>query len=275
MGALRNAGGVGILLRDRDGGEVRVGRDGEPVVRYGLSDFDLGHMRTGVDGAAQILEAAGARRIFSSQSKWVVLRPGRRRATARASWPTPTRAAGARARRQLGSFHIMGSARMGGSPNTSACTPGGETWDVRGLYVLRRLGLPDRLGREPDDLDRVDRPHERARDRRGAGLSAGLTAVQVDPDREHVGLHHPDDRGVRLVRHPPLTLARVVVRQRRAPLRSASARPRRTRTRGSALMLRTQAALWPCSATTQSVSPSTPCPPVSGAAARTCGRSSR
>ena len=50
---------MGVLLRDRDGGEVRVGRDGEPVVRYRLSDYDAAHLRTGIDGGAQILEAAG------------------------------------------------------------------------------------------------------------------------------------------------------------------------------------------------------------------------
>jgi long-chain-alcohol oxidase len=67
---------IGVLLRDRDGGEVRVGRDGETVVRYALSGFDTAHLRTGIDGAAKILEAAGAQRIFSSHSRWVAYEPG-------------------------------------------------------------------------------------------------------------------------------------------------------------------------------------------------------
>ena len=58
---------IGVLLRDRDGGEVRIGSDGEPIVRYKLSPFDADHLRTGLDGAAQILEAAGARRIFRNR----------------------------------------------------------------------------------------------------------------------------------------------------------------------------------------------------------------
>ena len=58
MEAISNTVPIGVLLRDRDGGEVRVGRDGEPVVRYRLSEFDAGHLRTGIDGAAQMLEAA-------------------------------------------------------------------------------------------------------------------------------------------------------------------------------------------------------------------------
>ena len=44
----RNAGrSQEILLRDRDGGEVRIDRDGEPVVRYQLSDYDARHLRAG------------------------------------------------------------------------------------------------------------------------------------------------------------------------------------------------------------------------------------
>ena len=71
-----HVGRIGVLLRDRDGGEVRVGRDGEPVVRYRLSPIDDAHVRAGVDGAAQILEAAGARRIFSAHRRSAGYEPG-------------------------------------------------------------------------------------------------------------------------------------------------------------------------------------------------------
>jgi choline dehydrogenase-like flavoprotein len=49
----------------------------------------------------------------------------------------------------LGSFHIMGSARMGGSPATSACTPAGETWDVRDLFVVDGSTFPTACGVNP------------------------------------------------------------------------------------------------------------------------------
>src|SRR5438445_9202305 len=74
---LRRMSGIGVLLRDRSEGEVRVGRDGEPHVRYRLDDFDLRHVRVGVDGAARIFEAAGAQRIFSSHARLVSYEPGR------------------------------------------------------------------------------------------------------------------------------------------------------------------------------------------------------
>ena len=49
----------------------------------------------------------------------------------------------------LNSFHIMGSARMGGSPATSACDPTGQTWDVRDLYVLDGSSFPTAAGVNP------------------------------------------------------------------------------------------------------------------------------
>jgi long-chain-alcohol oxidase len=140
---------MGVLLRDRDGGEVRVGRDGEPIVRYRLSPFDAGHLRTGIDGAAQILEAAGARRIFTSHTKWVSYEVGSS-SGARARYMAEADAAGyGPGQIALGSFHIMGSARMGGSPATSACDPTGQTWDVRDLYVFDGSSFPTASGVNP------------------------------------------------------------------------------------------------------------------------------
>ena len=140
---------IGVLLRDREGGEVRVGRDGEPVVRYRLLSFDASHMRTGIDGAAQILEAAGARRIFTSHTKWVSYDAGSS-SGARARYMADADAAGyGPGQIALGSFHIMGSARMGGSAAMSVCDPTGQTWDVRDLYVFDGSSFPTASGVNP------------------------------------------------------------------------------------------------------------------------------
>jgi long-chain-alcohol oxidase len=148
MEGLSSSVALGVLLRDRDGGEVRVGRDGEPVVRYKLSPFDAGHVWTGIDGAAQILEAAGARKIFSSHSKGVSYEPGAR--GDRAQFMSDVDAAGFGAGEiTFGSFHIMGSARMGSSPAGSACDPTGQTWDVRNLYVFDGSAFPTASGVNP------------------------------------------------------------------------------------------------------------------------------
>jgi long-chain-alcohol oxidase len=145
---LTNTVPIGVLLRDRDGGEVKVGRDGEPVVRYRLSDFDAGHLRTGMDGAAQLLEATGARRVFSSHSKWVSYDPGR--SGSREQFMADADMAGyGSGQVVLNSFHIMGSARMGGSPTMSACDPAAQTWEVRDLYVLDGSSFPTASGVNP------------------------------------------------------------------------------------------------------------------------------
>lgn len=151
MAAISHTGVFGILLRDRDGGEVRIDRDGEPVVRYRLSAYDTRHLRIGIEGAARMHEAAGAQRIFSSQSDWVAYDPGAPGAKgSRERFMRDADACGYGAGRcQLGSFHIMGSARMGGSPASSACDPNAQTWEVRDLHVLDGSAFPTASGVNP------------------------------------------------------------------------------------------------------------------------------
>ena len=59
---------VGMTVRDRDGGEVKVGRDGEPVVHYKLPAQGAAHLQRGFEAAAEMLETVGAQRIFSSHA---------------------------------------------------------------------------------------------------------------------------------------------------------------------------------------------------------------
>jgi long-chain-alcohol oxidase len=144
---LRRMSGIGLLLRDRSAGEVRVGRDGGPRVRYRLGEFDLRHVRIGLDGAAQIFEAAGARRIFSSHARLVSYEPGNGN---RAQFLRDADAAGyGPGQCTFYSFHIMGSARLGSSPESSACKPTGETWETRRLYVMDGSSFPSASGVNP------------------------------------------------------------------------------------------------------------------------------
>lgn len=148
MQSLKYTAGYGALQRARDGGEVVVGADGLPTPRWALSDFDRDVMRRGLDGAAQILEAGGARRIYSSHAGWVSYEPGRNggresllEAADRCGWGA--------GRVTLGSFHLMGTARMGSSREESVCNSDGEAWDVAGLYVVDGAVLPTGLGVNP------------------------------------------------------------------------------------------------------------------------------
>jgi choline dehydrogenase-like flavoprotein len=135
------------LVRDRDAGEVVVDRNGEPCARYRLSRYDIRHMRAGFAGAARILEAAGAKRIVSSHAQPLIWEPGRggvgrflAEADARGWEPN---------RVLYASAHIMGTARMSGSPATGACEPTGETWEVARLVVCDGSTFPTASGVNP------------------------------------------------------------------------------------------------------------------------------
>ncbi|MBW3575334.1 MAG: GMC family oxidoreductase N-terminal domain-containing protein [Actinobacteria bacterium] len=148
MGRLAHLVPIGLLLRDSSEGEVRTGRDGEPVVHYRLNDFDIGHVRTGLDGAAQVLEAAGATSVFSAHKDWVTYEPGRGRGR-RGFLEAADRCGWGAGQCVFTSFHLMGSARMGGSPSDSACNPEGETWEARGVYVVDGSTFPSASGVNP------------------------------------------------------------------------------------------------------------------------------
>jgi choline dehydrogenase-like flavoprotein len=148
MQALPYTTGCGVLLRDHGVGEVRAGRDGEPIVRYKLTPDDVERMRRGIRGAAQIVEAMGARRVYSSHAKWVAYEPGT--SGDLGSFMRDADACGWGAgQAQVVSFHIMGSARMGASPIDSVCDPAGQVWSTPGLYVFDGSAFPTASGVNP------------------------------------------------------------------------------------------------------------------------------
>jgi long-chain-alcohol oxidase len=108
-----------VLLRDRDGGEVRGER---PAVRYPLSAYDAAHLEHGLEGAVQILHAAGARRVVTSRGRRSLI---------------------------LYSFHQMGTARMGASPELSACDWDGALWDAPQVVVCDGSTFPTASGVNP------------------------------------------------------------------------------------------------------------------------------
>jgi long-chain-alcohol oxidase len=144
---LRYTGGFGILQRGRDAGEILVGKDGLPTPIWSLSDFDREVMRRGLDGLAQILEAGGARRIYTTHAGWVSYEPGKEprekmmKAADDCGWGP--------AQVTLGTFHLMGTAAMGSSRESAVCDPNGEAWDARNLFVVDGAVLPTALGVNP------------------------------------------------------------------------------------------------------------------------------
>lgn len=148
MRKLGRLGHVGVITRDQDSGEVEVAKDGEPVLHYTLSDRDRSRMEQGVAGAARILEAAGAKTIFSGHQAGVVWERSSGEtldafiARAHAAGYGPGQCA-------IAALHIMGSARMGGSPDMSAVDPEGVTWEVPNIVVADASTFPTSCGVNP------------------------------------------------------------------------------------------------------------------------------
>jgi long-chain-alcohol oxidase len=148
MGQLSHTSAIGVLLRDRGAGRVVIDREGHPVSSYELSDFDRRHMQRGFRGAAEILESAGAKRIYSPHAKLCSYEPGKNGSIE--TFVKDMDASGwGSAQLALFSFHIMGTARLGDSPSVSATSPDGETWEVKNLYVMDGSSFPSASGVNP------------------------------------------------------------------------------------------------------------------------------
>ena len=148
MGKFGNTSAIGVLLRDRFGGRVKIDSEGNPVSHYSLSEFDRAHLRRGFLGAAQILEAAGAKMIYSPHAKFCSCEPGKR-GSIETFEQEMDRAGWGNGEVSLFSFHIMGTARLGDSPATSATNPDGETWEAKNLYVMDGASFPSASGVNP------------------------------------------------------------------------------------------------------------------------------
>jgi len=147
MAKLPQTGLVGILLRDRFGGRVRVDRDGAAVVDYRLSRYDRAHLRRAIAAAAEVLEAAGARDIWLPLARDVSYRPG---ANARQDWLRRVDAAGWGPNEiLLVTFHQMASCRMGANAQVSVVDAEHRVWGIRGLYVADASVFPSASGVNP------------------------------------------------------------------------------------------------------------------------------
>ena len=148
MQELKHMLGVAIIVRDKGpGGTVKIGKEGEPIVSYVLSPGDTELLMKGFDGAARIAEGAGATQVYTTHHQTVGYQPGKQSIE---SFMTEVRKAGAApATLALAALHIMGSARMGGSPQVSAVNPDGETWEVKDLVVADASCFPTASGVNP------------------------------------------------------------------------------------------------------------------------------
>jgi choline dehydrogenase-like flavoprotein len=147
MRLLPNMSVLAPLVRDHGGGHVTA-RDGAARVDYRLGPKDLADIRHGVQAAVQIMEAGGAREIFTGQSAYVAYRPGQRGGLEAFMHEVDR---GGYGPGQMGyfSFHQMGSCRMGTDPATSVIGPDHEAHTVKGLFVADASAFPSASGVNP------------------------------------------------------------------------------------------------------------------------------
>ena len=149
MAGADHLGSFIVLTRDRDGGRVRVDKQGLPLIDYALSAFDRATMLEGVRAAAAIHVAAGAHTVYLPHGTLPTLR-----ATAGtlhnpellASLPQLSWRPG---RFGLFSAHQMSTCRLGGQAATHPLRPTGETVEVQGLYVADGSAFPACSGVNP------------------------------------------------------------------------------------------------------------------------------
>ena len=148
MGSLRNATAIAVITRDRDSGQVKVGKDGEPTVHYKLSTRDAAHLRQGTSAAIRISEAAGAQHVLTGHASM----PQWRRESGESidDYVARVERLGHRPGQLIvASLHIMGTARMGGDPGTSATNPDGEVWGTSNVVVADASCFPTAPGVNP------------------------------------------------------------------------------------------------------------------------------
>jgi long-chain-alcohol oxidase len=135
------------LSRDQSEGRVKIRRDGSPIIHYGLDKADQRRVAEGVVASAKVLEAAGAKQIFSLQREMPSYSPG---GDAHDRWAERTRAIGwEKGETTYGSWHQMGSCRMGTNPATSVVGPDNETHEVKNLFVVDGSNFPTASGVNP------------------------------------------------------------------------------------------------------------------------------
>jgi choline dehydrogenase-like flavoprotein len=147
MRLLPNMSVLAPLVRDHGGGRVTA-KDGAARVEYRMGKDDLADIRRGIQASAQIMEAGGAREIFTGQSAYIAYKPGQRGGI-EAFMNEVDR--GGYGPGQMGyfSFHQMGSCRMGNDPATSVVGPDHQAHVVKGLFVADGSAFPSASGVNP------------------------------------------------------------------------------------------------------------------------------
>ncbi len=132
------------LIEDEGEGRVVLGPDRQPYMFFDLQGRDLERVHRGVALTAELLFAAGARRVLLPFADLPEL-----------AGPAELPRIGARPRVARGielmTVHIMGTARMAPDPGRGATDPSGAVHGVPGLVVADASVIPTSIGVNPQE----------------------------------------------------------------------------------------------------------------------------
>jgi choline dehydrogenase-like flavoprotein len=140
-----------LIALTRDGadlqasnGSVRIDRKGRTRIRYRLGPSDRAHVIAGIEAAARLHFAAGAREVVTLHTTPLAM-------TKEADLPRIREQRYGANDLSLFSAHVNGTCRMGTDPSRSGISQTGERHGVRGLYVADGSALPTALGVNPQE----------------------------------------------------------------------------------------------------------------------------
>jgi choline dehydrogenase-like flavoprotein len=138
---------VSAFVRERDTGQIEVDANGQPVVDYWPSDYDLGHLVRGLQEAARIQFEAGAELLYLPGFRRFDTSLGKQKLEARLAEIASSKLAVNQF--LMVSAHQMGTCRMGGDAARHPVTPEGRTREVKNLYVADASVFPTCSGANP------------------------------------------------------------------------------------------------------------------------------
>ena len=129
---------------DLSNGSVRPRADGGSQIVYRLGPTDTRHVAAGIEQAARLHLAMGAREVMTLHADPLVIRSEADLAAIRSSRMASNDIA-------LFSAHVNGTCRMGTDAATSGATPDGERHGAPGIYIADGSLLPTALGVNPQE----------------------------------------------------------------------------------------------------------------------------
>ncbi len=142
MRAYPNLACLTAMVHDETSGEVLVGDDGRPVLRYAMSDADRAQLAKGLAAGAKLLFAGGAREVHIPAIPGKRLQSPAELDALDLSFVRPHSV-------PLTAVHPMGTLRMGEDPRRGVVSSRGEHHQVKGLFVADGSLFPTSLGGPP------------------------------------------------------------------------------------------------------------------------------